>query len=67
MQVVSKDINVLVVVGLHQGVVSVTTDVEQCPSRLVSGVDMPPGLLFGEGSGLLLFGQGGFSWSRRSW
>ena len=43
------------VVGLRQGVVSVTTDVEQCPSRLVSEVDMPPGLLFGEGSGLLLF------------
>ena len=38
------------------------TDVRQCPSRLVQEMDMPPGLLFGEGSGSL---QGGFSRSGR--
>ena len=62
---VSRDQDVLVVVGLRHGVVSATTDVRQCPSRLVSEVDVPPGFLFGEGSGLLPSGQGKFSWSRR--
>ena len=52
--------------GLRQGDVSAATDVWQCPSWLVLEVDMPLGLLFGEGGGLLPSGQEGFSWSRRS-
>ena len=40
------------------------TDVRQCPSCLVQEVDMPLGLLFGEG-GLFPSRQGGFSW--RMW